>query len=857
MNSIRFYSNMRKNRYRNGVTMIAKQITFGFFTICSFTGITFFANVSSFGGEVPGCRQLVVGDVVARNQKQEKKEDDKKKESRHEGDTNKFPHGGSVATNADVDRIMAKAVRYQKESNFRAASRFWLAALERAPGNMYSDDNELYYPMVQHIESKLAKLPPDGLKVYRIAADAQAEEILAAGEGKDELQTLQKVVDLAFLSSKGDQCALKLAGLYLDRFQSARAETLLQRIVDVYPNPDVAMDQVWLKLAISAYLNDNTLKAKFALSNAKKVRKDVSESLIASVEKMFDTKRAQTVTNKSTEGIQSSFGLGSQTNISLDLPKDYLQPKMAATWLFQHAFKPAGRTRAKYIDGEVLLGEEKAAAAKMSTTAQDRDLNNLATQWRKEGFRTTSTPIVSGGKILFKTQADLSGWHTDLEKTKSVLRSKNLNRYSTDAITNQLFRFSSNMSNYPAAQGFAFKNPLSLQCFGDFLYQSMSVYKGVVYSVEGKPFDRSARAPTFTNPNGMNVWSSPRHRNRETYLQAYDLATGKTLWDKPFPESDPKFIDSLKNGAVAGPSVGFKDNILFPYLLGDEMLLISVDRLTGKLVWKCSLCFLPEVSTEAGTSIQIALDGQTAFVVNGTGLISCVDAGSGKLNWVRKYRRSVTEKEQGNNQRFFGHMNNRQFNFQINGWEHDLAMSWGPWIVVAASDTDYLAAFRKSDGEIAWKADRAGVLGCTVDRWLGFYDGVIYATGEKSLIAYELPAEGRLFGTPQSIQGNISGQGFVCKSGIYLPVGDRIEKYDRKTLMKLGQYQVKMPKGTQLGSLVSDGKRIWSASLNRLFAITPSTVKESDPETKDSATGKKTIEEKSTAAVSEKEKKSS
>jgi hypothetical protein len=168
----------------------------------------------------------------------------------------------------------------------------------------------------------------------------------------------------------------------------------------------------------------------------------------------------------------------------------------------------------------------------------------------------------------------------------------------------------------------------------------------------------------------------------------------------------------------------------------------------------------------------------------------------------------------------------------MKGWSHDLAVVWGNWVIVAASDTNFLAGYRRGTGELVWKAPRAEVLGCTVDQWLGVRDGIIYATGPRGLIAYELAAEGRLYGTPQRLDSSPSGRGLITSQGILLPVQDHLELYDLKTLNKIKTIPVNMPTQMPIGSLVSDGQRLWVAAMNRLLALEPVTPVQLETEPK-------------------------
>jgi hypothetical protein len=61
----------------------------------------------------------------------------------------------------------------------------------------------------------------------------------------------------------------------------------------------------------------------------------------------------------------------------------------------------------------------------------------------------------------------------------------------------------------------------------------------------------------------------------------------------------------------------------------------------------------------------------------------------------------------------------------------------------------------------------------------------------------------------------------ITTQGILLPVQDHLELYDLRTLVKLKEIPVQMPGKMPVGSLVSDGSRLWIAAMNRLIAVEP------------------------------------
>ncbi len=739
------------------------------------------------------------------------------------GDEKRFPHGATLQTNPDIEEVLRKAQRYMEEGNYRAASRFWQAAVQRAGDQLYSADGELYFPLVRKIEEIIAKLPPEGLETYRIAADAEATEYLADDSRFDQIQRWQKVVDLAFLSTPGDQAALQLASHYLDRYQAIPAQLLLRRILDVYPDSRVPRDEVLMKLALAYGLSGDRQRGLAALQEARQVRATVTAAVLDQVEVLLAsaTDRSSGGNVANAPAWTSSLGLGNEVQQMPDLPAGFLDEGLAPVWMFQHDFLK--QPRGKFIQGEVYVGNKAIQAAAFISSTQDREFEAVCREWQRNNWRASSLPLLDQGRILFKTQADLAVWPTTSLQTDALLRSLNLNRYAPDEISKFILEQSDqNRRNFPAAANLPYSSVETLQYFGDLAFQSMTVHEGIAYSVEGDNFGRDAVYRDTGRRNPVNAWSSPPTRERTTYLSAYELASGRTLWSKPFPGNEPG--EELVGSAVVGPPVGYLQSVLVPVLAGGRFLLVAVDSATGAALWKRVICDVPQVQPASTTLVQLAVNGSDVFMVCGCGVLANVDASSGQLRWVRRYPRSVKELDaDGANQQFFGRVQQDWQRYQLQGWNHDLAVVWGNWILVAASDTNFLAGYRRSDGELVWQAPRAEVLGCTVDQWLGVRDGIVYATGPRGLIAYELGAEGRLYGTPQRLEKAISGRGLITAQGILLPVQDHLELYDLRSLSKIKEIPVQMPTNMPIGSLASDGSRLWIAAMNRLIAVEPVT----------------------------------
>ncbi len=116
------------------------------------------------------------------------------------------------------------AERYRTDGNYRIAAQLWQAVLQQSGDSLASTDGQNYFSLVDQVEKIIASLPPEGLQVYRITADASAQEIMAQADELGRTTALNQVVQHFFLSSLGDEAAFELGCIYLDSYDFHRRQ---------------------------------------------------------------------------------------------------------------------------------------------------------------------------------------------------------------------------------------------------------------------------------------------------------------------------------------------------------------------------------------------------------------------------------------------------------------------------------------------------------------------------------------------------------------------------------------------------------------------------------------------------------
>ncbi|HTN76520.1 MAG TPA: hypothetical protein VL096_14775, partial [Pirellulaceae bacterium] len=165
----------------------------------------------------------------------------------------KFPNGASLKTDPELERLLTRADQFSAEGRFDLASVLWQKVLDESGDTLMTRDGRMYTSLAAEVERTLAKLPADGLKLYRISADGEANAILATiKQGADEEEALGKVVRRYFMSSLGDDAAYKLGCLALDRHDFVGASRMFQAILDQHPDPSAPRGDLLLRLAVAS-----------------------------------------------------------------------------------------------------------------------------------------------------------------------------------------------------------------------------------------------------------------------------------------------------------------------------------------------------------------------------------------------------------------------------------------------------------------------------------------------------------------------------------------------------------------------------------------------------------------------------
>ena len=751
----------------------------------------------------------------------------------------------TLQTDPELEAILEKAKRFQTDGNYRVATKLMQAVLERSGDALYSDDEWVYFSLARQVEQQLAALPEEGLAAYRIEADAEARAMIAAGERGDLANALSQVVSRYFVSSVGDEAAVRLGRLYLDRYDFISARRVFEKALQ-HPNLSVERNQILSCVALcDLFLND----VESAKQGTQQLLKNQPNSRLAQlvVDEIEDVESGEVdlISVRPTQADNWDMPLGSVARYGVGLPVSdrMLGDSLVAT--FQYYYNPSVR----FLPSTKLLGKflagSRARGAEVVETQSAIEKKMIAKR-RKHNWRPTGMLLFGPDQVYLKNATNLLALKKSelpidtkvplggaLGEAKISWRSLWNNIFEIDAGTkarSQLItRFRNRMSRSSKDNNSIPSSLYEVRSYGDAIAAQFSIHNDVLYSIEG-PRDRGSVNSRRSSGSGQTY-----ARFRNNFLVAYDLnQDGKVLWTVPRQSSgneqaidDPEAtVDAdaekfLTQGGLMGAPVGYQNTIIAPVNRNGSIWVYCLDpSAEGATRWMSHLCDEPTTGGNAWSAINVSIDGSDVLVASGLGVVFVLDAVTGQVRIARRYKRD------GQPDKVFGSVTLAGTKKTIfnQGWSSDTIIPYGRQMICFRSDASEIESIDRETGKTLWKND-LNFVSRKLDYLLGVFDGVLYAAGPETIVAYDLDNRQHLWGGDDMFEGDVSmGKGMLTPQGIFVPAGKQILHFDlmpkklttqpkpaRKISVDLGDANV--------GNLFSDGDRFWVHGGNRIYAL--------------------------------------
>ena len=733
-----------------------------------------------------------------------------------------FPGGAALKTDAEQSRLLKRAEQCVEDGRLDLAAVLWQKVLDEAGDTlMVSRDQPpspnpqntpllVYGSLSEEVERTLGKLPKEALDTYRIAADGEAQAVLAAAGPAGEEEALATIVRRFFLSSHGDDAAYKLACLALDRHDFVGASRLLTRILERHPDPSMPRADLLLRLAVaSARMGDKTTaeQSLAAVGSAPGIR---PPSEIVDLVR-DEVGRAALVGAALAGGSRQwhmDLGNSSRTGFMPALPASATSRTLSELWMQDFPLATTGPNMMNPYGGMGMGGIVVFSGRMPNQPNQPQPVSReeLVGRWRENAWRPTPQLLFDGGRVYVKTPDRLACYSVAALDDRPVWRSLWRNQYQLDGMSQMLAMMQMNMGQQMMAGGKP-RTTAEIMLFGDRVHQSMSIANGTIYSLEGKAISEAGAAQPAAAMRGFQWGVTPR-RTRGNWLTAYSSAGGKVRWTRTASDEDKEGGSEV--GFLAAP-VACGNLLLAPVTDGGTIWLFALSPDDGKTVWKSYLCDEPQGGASPYSPVAMAVEGREAYLTVGCGVVFAVDAVGGTVRWAVRYQR---DGKPNNLMRNYGYATT---SLDLTGWDDDVVIPYGRALIIMSSDCDKLLAIDRRTGGLIWDSPRSPLGSPPAAYCLGINGRGLFVAGKNVVRRYDLPS-GRMV-WEQEI-GDSFGRGCVTDDAVYVPVRDSIVKFDAEKGREQVQVGVALTSDDPVGNLYSDGEKLWVVGAGRVYAMT-------------------------------------
>ncbi len=739
----------------------------------------------------------------------------------------RFAGQATLENDPEIERVLRRAQQAAEDQRYELAVALVQKVLDGTSGMLILRGRqtighpELNFEMFKSVrdeaEHLVAKLPADGLHVYRLTADGEAKGLMAAGgSGPEREAALFSVVRRFFLSSYGDDAAYELGCLLLDRHEFVAANRLFSKILNDHPDPSVSREQVLLRVAVANARLGDAERTRVAIAELEKPSsKRLPAALVALVK--ADVGRAKPAIGREPGGLDGwpiALGTSARDGHMPNLSESYFQGTLADAWADKCDLKQIAATEisAPRIAPRVRAMQQAGrVAARVPATPQ-----SLVERWKQAQWTPVGQVLIEKDRVYYRSPTEARCLNA---KTGELIFPTHKADAPFDVAIQQMWLQMANAVPFAAGRPNSMEEVLA---FGDRLNASMSLIDGVLYVLESPAGGNEAQMRTMRN-------GTPDMRARANLLAAYSThgdkpdsgpnAGGKLRWkrggdppekvkaDEP-NESPP---DAVRFVAAPVPCAG---SLIVPVREGATLWIYSLaPRDEGRTEWKTFLCDEPRGGISQWLPVGVAVDGGDIYVASGCGVVFCLEGSSGVIRWATRYQRTGGLNI---NPQQFGIAGGSLMGLGTKGWDEDVLIPRGRMLVVLPSDAEQIYGLDRRTGEVIWPAPKE-TSESSAKYCLGVLGEALYVAGNDCVRRYNI-AGGRMV-WEQHLDSPSLGRGCLTADAIYVPVKDSILKLDPQTGKRLAQLGVTTTDDLPVGNLFSSGKLLFVVGPDRVSAL--------------------------------------
>ncbi len=686
-------------------------------------------------------------------------------------------------TNSDLDTLLERAAAYLGSGQYREGLTLCQHVVDKYADTLTTSDDRHYQPARLYVERMMARLGDEGLATYRLTADGQAKALLN-GESitaTRNAKALKQIADRYFISTIGDDAAYLLGCMLLDQHDDHGARRMFRKVLNDHPDPSVNRDQLLLRLAlVNMRLGDQ--------GRAEAILKDLADRGNTASRQLALLRTYVAASNHSVSASPQTdwpirFGNPSRTAQLPDTHDTAAQDGddhlWAQAWVYKHPLLASslqwGGHREYYSGGRSRL--------------------QMVQRWREHHWLPTTQMRYAQDRLLFKTHAHLVCMDRN---SGEVLWQRQ------EGEDEPVRQFAHSVTSYRSSSSDDSAYPSTLEermLFGDEVRKCISIVDHTVFMIE----HHRPNAGRSRNEHQMVRRHMMNHNGAEavgTQLSAIDLDTGKLKWRLG---RQPGSNTPLNGATFLATPIKADGHLLLPVLENDEVRLVALDPKSGKLRWKTFLCAPRETELQPWTPTVIACADGEAYVASGHGVVFAVDLHGGAMRWAARYKRDLKKPEKNHH-----HWGAKPAATPL-GWDQNAVFVVGGWVVVLPTDSKHIMAFDRVTGRQHYR------LLVSAPRYaLGVVEGGLIVATNDALYSYNAHNAKLQWQAPLDVS---PGRAALSRSVIYVPQGNRIVQLDARGGRRLAETRAVTSRDDPLGNLLCDGRRIYAAGMEYVYAV--------------------------------------
>lgn len=517
-------------------------------------------------------------------------------------------------------------------------------------------------------QARLASLPPEALRAYRLLHDGKAKRLYEGGRARGDVEALHAVIERYLLTQYGDDAADLLASWALDAGQAAEVVSLIEGVLSLSTPHDVP---------------ETLLLGKLAAAYALLGRDDDAASLVDQLEHLGDTNGTP---------MPASW----RAALTAIRPARYGPTVDSPDWLMDGG-SPARRALMPPV--QPTLAEPVPWRVTLPDTDDDTWRRVLTGAGAGPLYLPVGQLVTASGRVFARTphgcvaldRADLSlQWYADVLPVERPDPAPSRGRGGWGGPHAAL-------------------NDLGI-AFDDYAAGGISLGHDQVYIVSREGMNEYVQAQRDARQRGWLSWTPlallGQKSRQGTRLIALDQQSGKVRWQRgrTVDQRDPV-------GDVFFHSVPITvgDKLWAPYSRQGDLYLAVLDASDGTLLRSVALYDGRRGEVPTDQAVPLAAGAGLVFVPVGDRLMFAVDARDGTIRWANQFNAAIVGK--------------RRRSPTSPGWLPLAPVVSGGVVLMTPPGDDEMLAFDMTSGEVVWSVrcpKKAYVIAADRERvWLG------------------------------------------------------------------------------------------------------------------------------------------